>query len=80
MAEDIENILIRNRLLWMGHVRLPDDIPTKALFYGKLAQGSRKTGHPLLRYKVTIKDILNRGGAIILYEIILLPIMQILVD
>jgi len=53
MAEDIENIFIRNRLLWVGHVRLPDDRPTKALFYGELAQGSRKTGSPLLRYKVT---------------------------
>ena len=45
-------------------MRLPDDGPTKALLYGKLAQGSRKTGRPLLRYRDTIKDILNRGGAL----------------
>ena len=65
MAEDIESILIRNRLRWVGHVvRLPDDRPTKALLYGELAQGSRKAGGPLLRYKDTIKDILNRGGAL----------------
>ena len=63
MAEDIENILIRNRLCWVGQiVRLPDDRPTKVLLYGQLAQGSRKTGRALLRYKDTIKDILNLGG------------------
>ena len=49
----------------MGHVvRLPDDRPTKALLYGELAQGSRKTGRPLLRYRDTIKDDLNRGDAL----------------
>ena len=65
VAEDIENILIRNRLRWMGHVvRLPDERPTKALLYGALAKGSRKTGRPLLQYRDTIKDILNRGGAL----------------
>ena len=42
MAEDIENILIRNRLGWVEHVvRLLADRPTKALLYGELAQGSR---------------------------------------
>ena len=65
VTEDIENKLIRNRLRWVGHVvRLPDDGPTKALPYGELAQGSRKTGRTLLRYRDTIKDILNRGGAL----------------
>ena len=34
------------------------------LKYGELARGSRKTGRPLLRNKDTIKDILNRGGAL----------------
>ena len=65
MTEDIENILIRNRLRWVGHVaRLPDERPTKALLYGELAQGSRKIGRPLLRYKDTLMDILKCGSAL----------------
>ena len=36
MAEDIENILIRNRLCWVGQVvRLLEDRPTKASLYGQ---------------------------------------------
>ena len=65
MTEDIENILIRNRLRWFGHViRLPDVRPNKALLYGELSEGSRKIGRPLLRFKDTIKDILKRGNAL----------------
>ena len=64
-ATDIEIILIRNRLRWMGHVaRMPDDRPVKALLYGVLNEGTRRVGRPLLRFKDTIKDILKRGGAI----------------
>ena len=64
-ATDIEIILIRNRLRWMGHVaRMSDERPVKTLLYGKLAEGSRKVGRPLLRFKDTLKDILKRGGVL----------------
>ena len=64
-ATDIEIILIRNRLRWIGHVaRMPDNRPVKALLYGVLNEGTRRVGRPLLRFKDTIKDILKRGGAI----------------
>ena len=60
-STDIEIILIRNRLRWMGHVvRMPDERPVKALLYGVLEEGSKRVGHPLLRYK----DVLKRGAAL----------------
>ena len=63
-STDIEVILIRSRLRWIGHVaRMPDERPMKAIPYGELAEGSRGVGRPLLRYKDTMKDILKRGGA-----------------
>ena len=38
-STDIEIILIRNRLRWMGHVaRMPDEWPVKALLYGVLEE------------------------------------------
>ena len=64
-STDIEIILVRNRLRWMGHVaRMPDVRPVKALLYGVLEEGSRRVGRPLLRYKDTLKDILKRGAAL----------------
>ena len=56
-----EIILIRNRLHWMSHVaRMPDEQPMKALLYGVLEEGSKRVGHPLLRYKDTLKEDCNR--------------------
>ena len=64
-STDIEIILIRNRLRWMGHVaRMPDELPVKALLYGVLEEGSSRVGRPLLRYQDTLKDILKRGAAL----------------
>ena len=64
-STDIEIILVRNRLRWMGHVAcMPDVRPMKALLYGVLEEGSRRVEHPLLRYKDTVKDILKRGAAL----------------
>ena len=62
---DIEIILVRNRLRWMGHVaRMQDVRPVKVLLYGVLEEGSRRVGRPLLWYKDTLKDILKRGAAL----------------
>ena len=64
-SAEIEITLIRNRLCWIGHVAcVPDERPVKALFYGELTEGSRKLGHPLRRYKDTIKNILKYGGSL----------------
>ena len=49
----------------MGHVaRMPNERPVKALLYEVLEEGSRRVGRPLLRYKDTLKDILERGAAL----------------
>ena len=48
-STDIEIILVRNRLCWMGHVaRMPDVRPVKALLYGVLEEGSRRVGYHCL--------------------------------
>ena len=61
-STDIETILIRNQLRWLGHVtRMPSGRPVKSILYSELAEGSRKVGRPFLRYKDTIKDLLKRG-------------------
>ena len=49
-STDIEIILIRSRLRWMGHVAgMPDEQLVKALLFGVLEEGSRRVGRPLLR-------------------------------
>ena len=64
-STDVEIILIRNRLRWMGHVaRMSDERSVKALLYGVLKEGSRRVGRPLLRCKDTLKDILKRRAAL----------------
>ena len=61
-ADDIELLLNKNRLRWLGHVaRMPETRAVKALLYGELAEGKRKVGRPMLRFKDTIKDVLKRG-------------------
>ena len=59
---DIEIKLLKNRLRWMGHIcHMNDTRPVKVvLLFGEL-EGSRKVGHPLLRYKDTCKMALQRG-------------------
>ncbi len=62
-TDDIEIILVKNRLRWLGHVtRMPDQRPVKNLLYCELSEGTRKVGRPFLRFKDTMKDILKRGG------------------
>ena len=44
-AEDIEMIVIKSRLRWLGHVaRMNGDHPVKSLIYGELFNGSRSVG------------------------------------
>ena len=52
-STDIEIILVRNRLRWMGHVARM-----------RAEEDSRRVGRSLLRYKDTLKDILKRGAAL----------------
>ena len=48
-STDIEIILLRNRLRWMGHVaRMPDERTVRALLYGVLEESSRRVGAPFL--------------------------------
>ena len=61
-VEDIEIILTRNRLRWLGHVsRKENDRPVKELLLGELDNGTRSLGRPKLRYKDTCKSILRDG-------------------
>ena len=47
-------------------VHMPGERPMKADLYGELAEGTRRVGRPLLRFKDTLMDILKRGG--VLYD------------
>ena len=63
--EDIEILLVRSRLRWLGHVsRMEDDRPVKSLLYGELTEGTRPVGRPKLRYKDTCKSALKCGNAL----------------
>ena len=51
------------QLRWVGHVsRMPDDPLLKAVFFGELISGNRKTGAPKLRYKDGLKQHLKNAG------------------
>ena len=64
-VEDIEILLVRSRLRWLGHVsRMEDDRPVKSLLYGELTEGTRPVGRPKLRYKDTCKSALKCGNAL----------------
>lgn len=53
----------------MGHApHLPVDHTVKKLLSGKLVDCSERTGHPFLRYKHTMKDILKLGDALHRWE------------
>ena len=63
--EDIEILLLRSRLRWLGHVsRIDDDRPVKSLFYGELTEGRRPVGRPKLRYKDACKSALKCGNVL----------------
>ena len=54
--EDIEILLVRSRLRWLGHVsKMEDDRPMKSLLYGELSEGRRPVGWPKLRIKTCAK-------------------------
>jgi hypothetical protein len=66
----IQATLCERRLRWLGHVRRmdPGRIP-KDLLYGELAQGTRSSGRPKLRYRdVTKRDMAQCGIAIDSWE------------
>ena len=64
-TEDIEVMLVRSRLRWLGHVcRMDDNRPQKQLLYGELASGSRPVGRPKLRVKDSCKSILKSGQSL----------------
>ena len=59
-TEDIEVMLVRSRLRWLGHVcRMDDNRPQKQFLYGELASGSRPVGRPKLRFKDSCKSTLK---------------------
>ena len=63
-AEDIEILLVRSRLRWLGHEsKMEDDRQVKSLLYDDLAEGTRNVGRPKLRYKDTCKSALKCGNA-----------------
>ena len=64
-VEDIEIILIRSWLRWLGHVsRMDNERPVKAWLYGELVESTRPVGRPKLRYKITCKSALKCGDVL----------------
>ena len=56
----IEALLMQAQLHWSGHlIRMPDTRLPKAIFYSQLASGSRLCGHPIKRYKDSLKTNLQ---------------------
>ena len=52
----METMIIQKRLRWLGHVaRMVDRRIPKAILYSEARDGSRKLGHPLLRYSDNCK-------------------------
>jgi len=52
----VEALFMQARLHWSGcQVRMPDTRLPKAIFYSQLASGSRPCGHPIKRYKDSLK-------------------------
>ena len=64
-VDDIEILLVRSRLRWLGHVsRMEDNRPVKYLLYGELTEETRPVGRSKLRYKDTCQSALKCGNAI----------------
>ena len=60
---DIEMFVRKMQLRWAGHVaRMSDDRIPKQLLFGKLTTGIRTVGHPLLRWKDSLKDTLKQSN------------------
>jgi len=56
----IEALLTQAQLRWSGHlVRMSDTPLPEAIFYSQLASGSRPCGHPIQRYKDSLKKNLQ---------------------
>ena len=61
--EDIEILLVKGRLRWLGHLpRMEDDCPVKSLLHGELTESP--VGRPKLRYKHTCKSALKCGNVL----------------
>ncbi|KAK7872160.1 hypothetical protein R5R35_001726 [Gryllus longicercus] len=59
----IENILARNQLRWIGHVtRMSVERTPKQILYGELAEGNRRQGGQLKRYKDGIHAMIKNIG------------------
>lgn len=59
----IEAILLSRQLRWVGHVcRMDNSRLPKAIFYGELREGKRKTGCPRKRFKDQTKRHLIAAG------------------
>ena len=53
---NLHTLLKQRRMHWLGHVvRMEDGRIPKDLLYGELAQGTRSTGRPQLRFKDVCK-------------------------
>lgn len=61
-VEDMEVMLVRTRLRWLGHVSpMDNDRLVKQFLYFELAHGSRPVGRPKVRFKDTCKRVLKCG-------------------
>ena len=56
IMDDIEAMLMRAQLRWVGHVqRMSVDRMPKQIFYSELSSGARSRGWQRKRYKDTVK-------------------------
>ena len=63
--DDIEVLLPKSRLRWLGHVgRMEDNRAPKITLFGERADGSRAVGRPMLRYKDNCKQLLKFDGIV----------------
>lgn len=61
--EDIEILLVRSWLCWLGYVfRMEDDCLVKFLLYGELIEGICFVGWLKFRYKDMCKSVLKCGN------------------
>ena len=59
--DDIEILLAKSRLRWLGHVgRMEDVRAAKMILFGELEHGLRSVGRPKLRFKDNCKQLLKR--------------------
>ena len=59
--DDIEILLAKSRLRWLGHVSRMEDVrAAKMILFGELEHGLRSVGRPKLRFKDNCKQLLKR--------------------